>query len=62
MSGPDKTFGGLLSALIAAFGLGCLLWIAIEVIGELKAEAIQRGYALHCPQTGGFAWEGECDE
>ena len=28
----------------------------------LEAEAIQRGYALHCPQTGEFAWKGECDE
>lgn len=29
---------------------------------ELQIEAIQRGYALHCPQTGDFAWKGECDD
>jgi hypothetical protein len=27
-----------------------------------KEEAIQRGYALHCPQTGDFAWKGECND
>ena len=28
----------------------------------LKADAIDRGYALHCPKDGDFAWKGECDE
>jgi len=29
---------------------------------EVQAEAIERGYALHCPKDGRFAWIGECDE
>ena len=32
-----------------------------DELRRIKAEAIQRGYALHCPQTGDFAWKGECD-
>jgi hypothetical protein len=27
-----------------------------------RQEAIERGYALHCPKDGRFAWKGECDE
>lgn len=27
----------------------------------LKAEAIERGYALYCPKDGRFEWKGECD-
>jgi hypothetical protein len=29
---------------------------------EVQTEAIERGYALHCPKDGRFAWKGECDE
>lgn len=25
-----------------------------------KNQAIERGYALHCPTNGKFAWKGEC--
>lgn len=28
---------------------------------EWQSEAIERGYALHCPKNGKFAWQGECD-
>ena len=27
-----------------------------------ESEAIKRGYALHCPRNGEFAWKGECEE
>ena len=27
-----------------------------------KNQAIERGYALHCPVSGDFSWKGECDE
>ena len=26
-----------------------------------KGEAIERDYAIYCPQTGVFAWKGECE-
>lgn len=28
----------------------------------IKQQAIERGYALHCPINGEFAWKGECDD
>lgn len=48
-----------------------LLFIIVGVSGILvgafggheyfERQAIDRGYALHCPDTGNFAWKGECD-
>jgi putative exporter of polyketide antibiotics len=32
----------------------------IDYIENLKAEAIERDYALYCPKDGQFAWKGEC--
>lgn len=48
---------GALAVLLTAFDLG-------EHRGALdvEAQAIERGYALHCQMTGDFAWIGECDE
>ena len=31
-----------------------------EGMQEVYKEAIYRGYAQHCPDTGKFAWKGEC--
>ena len=31
-------------------------------VSALKRQAIERGYALHCPHDGAFAWKGECEE
>jgi len=31
-------------------------------IDEIKKEAIQRGFGIHCPIDGEFAWVDECDE
>ena len=31
-------------------------------IDEIKKEAIQRGFGIHCPINGKFAWIDECDE
>ena len=28
----------------------------------LQDEAIERGYAIHCPTTGKWSWIGECEE
>lgn len=27
-----------------------------------QQDAITRGYAIHCPNDGNFAWKGECDD
>lgn len=29
---------------------------------DLVDQAVERGYALYCPDDGKFAWKGECDE
>lgn len=29
---------------------------------NVQKQAIERGYALHCPHDGEFAWVGECEE
>lgn len=39
------------------FGLGFGIWGATT---WTRAQAVERGYALHCPTTGDFAWKGEC--
>lgn len=55
--------------------LFCMLWVFF-MVGALigifaghqmrertwEHQAIERGYALHCPDTGDFAWKGECGE
>lgn len=33
-----------------------------EQVETLQNQAIERGYALHCPITGDYAWKGECDD
>lgn len=41
------------------------VWVGSGLISQeaaWRAEAIERGHALHCPSTGNFAWIGECDE
>ena len=51
--------------MMAVCGVVYFLFMAALILHEpaddVRAEAIQRGYALHCPQTGEFAWKGECD-
>ncbi len=29
-------------------------------VTTVRAEAIERGYAIYCPTTGNFAWKGDC--
>jgi hypothetical protein len=29
---------------------------------DWQREAIQRGFATYCPDSGEFAWKGECDQ
>lgn len=29
---------------------------------KVQQQAVERGYAIHCPKDGKFAWRGECNE
>jgi len=47
--------------------LGVIVWVAIVTstnlyidVATIRAEAIERGYAIYCPTTGNFSWKGEC--
>lgn len=47
----------------AVLAIAFALWLAFNLGVTLhEIEAIERGYALHCHDTGDFAWKGECDE
>ena len=45
------TFSTIAGVVLGAVAMG-LIW---------EDAVIKRGYALHCPDTGNFAWKGECD-
>lgn len=45
------------SSFYLGFGLG-VFWIQ-DITHEA---AIERGFALRCPETGDFAWKGECEQ
>lgn len=42
----------IVGIIIGAFGMQ----------NTYQKEAIQKGYALYCPDTGEFAWKGECEK
>ena len=56
-------------AFALGFGICTAIFLSffvayIEIGGDvyaLKRQAIERGYALHCPDDGKFAWVGECE-
>ena len=52
-----------------AFFLGCIVGAAVAVFftihilnGDWHVDLINRGYAIYCPDDGGFAYKGECDK
>ncbi len=45
----------MLVALLAMFVLG-------SKVDKLERQAIERGYAIYCPNDGMWAWVGECGE
>ena len=62
----SETFPQLVLGVMV-FAVGVALLVAgMRGLDEgclgIKTEAIERGYALHCPKDGRFAWIGECDE
>lgn len=50
---------GLIMIII---GILMMFFGKVLTVSDLKSEAIERGYALHCPKEGEFAWKGECDD
>ena len=61
----DNKFGGFVVVFIVALwavAMGAVF--AGEKIARkaFESQAIERGYALHCPADGEFAWKGECEE
>ncbi len=53
---------------LAALAFGCLCGaIGSAIEGKItrtyyESAAVQRGFALHCPDDGEWAWKGECGE
>jgi hypothetical protein len=69
--GPDigRGIAGAFVTLFVVAGLGLLYFVVTLGIwafspSELdwQTEAIARGFALYCPSSGEFAWQGECAE
>jgi hypothetical protein len=46
---------------LIGFGLGGLFAIS-QMNLEWRAETVARGLALYCPESGQWAWVGECGE
>ena len=61
MDRHEKLFFGLLLTITSFFL--CVGYLDKRGdFEDLKHQAIERGYALHCPRNGEFAWVGECEE
>lgn len=48
--------------IIAIISPGVFLLMSNASKVDIKQQAIERGYALHCPKDGKFAWKGECEQ
>ena len=55
----DAKFYGIIGALVGMFLTAFIFGYFLELYLN---EAIDRGYALHCPKDGTFAWKGECND
>ena len=50
---------------IAYLALFALLVVIVGSVLELhgfREAAVERGYALYCPESGKWAWKGECEK
>jgi hypothetical protein len=54
-----QVFWVCLNSITAIFGPPITLYLANQ---SWEEQAIERDYGLYCPNTGDFAWKGECDE
>ena len=48
--------------ICGALILAQTIWVSYLWSNKYETEAIDRGYALYCSDTGDWAWKGECDE
>jgi hypothetical protein len=63
----SEAFAQIVLGVVVLLAIGAALFVGgmggrDEGRLEIQTEAIERGYALHCPKDGRFAWIGECDE
>lgn len=57
LSDQEKVTGiAIILLIVAAF----VVMVNLGGAGVVRAQAIERGYALYCPDTGRFAWKDEC--
>lgn len=55
----QETFS--LIAVLIMCGLVALFFIGVGVGNDaIQDQAVARGYAIHCPLDGRFAWKDEC--
>jgi hypothetical protein len=54
----DDGFAIIMLVVVAVF-IGFIVGVIVGE-GDIKTQAIQRGYALYCPSSGDYAWQGEC--
>ena len=47
-------------AAVSIFGLIALLVLNSLELDKIRTQAIERNYALYCPDTGEWSWVGEC--
>lgn len=59
MNGWDVLLTFVFASMIG-LGIGWLIGGGTALY--YQSEAIERGYALHCPATGKWAWKGECEK
>lgn len=52
--------GSAVMFLVAAFCFGLTLGLLISE-SRYQKQAIYRSYALYCPDSGDWAWIGECE-
>ena len=61
-----EVVGGLTAVTILGGSLmgmiGFLDWVEAGTTKGIKSQAIERGYAQYCADTGKWAWKNECNE
>lgn len=48
-------------SFLMGFAVAAIVAAVICADHSVKDEAIERGYAQHCPLNGEWAWKGECE-
>ena len=65
MMDVDVAGAAMIFTVIFAMSLIVIMLITLNnrdaVIETIQNQAIERGYALHCPSDGKWNWEGDCE-